>query len=111
LARTIFMGQTPSDPQLLTVAQAASLLNVSETTIRRWAADDEVPCAKLRSGGLRIPRGALLTSLQDTHDLGAELVALDKRNASVSADRVRLLLDEDEHQRSYLGQSGRTPSA
>jgi excisionase family DNA binding protein len=88
------MRQTASRPQLLTVAQAAALLNVSDKTIRRWVTDDKVPYVKLPSGGLRIPQGALLASLQGTHDLAAELAALDERNAEVTEDQVRDALDD-----------------
>jgi excisionase family DNA binding protein len=83
------MRQTAARPQLLTVAQAASLLNVSEKTVRRWASDGKVPYVKLPSGGVRIPQGALLASLEGTHDLAAEIAALDARFAAVSEDDVR----------------------
>lgn len=88
------MRQTAARPQLLTVAQAASLLNVSEKTIRRWVADDKVPYVKLPAGSLRIPQGALLASLQGTHDLAAEVAALDERFADVSEDDVRAATGE-----------------
>ena len=83
------MRQTAARPQLLTVAQAASLLNVSEKTVRRWVSDGKVPYVKLPSGGVRIPQGALLASLEGTHDLAAEIAALDARLADVSEDDVR----------------------
>jgi hypothetical protein len=47
----------------------------------------------LPSGGLRIPQGALLASLQSTHDLAAELAALDEPNADITEDEVRQALD------------------
>jgi hypothetical protein len=56
-------------PRLLTLAHAASLVNVSEKTIRRWIAGDMVPHVRLPLGGRRIPQGALLASLHRTHDL------------------------------------------
>lgn len=83
------MHQTTARPQLLTVAQAASLLNVSEKTICRWVADGKVPSVKLPSGGVCIPQGALLASLEGTHDLAVEIAALDVRFADVSEDDVR----------------------
>ncbi len=83
------MDRTASRPPLLTVFQAASLLNVSERTIRRWVAADKVPYVKLPEGAVRIPLGALLASLQGTHDLAAELAALDERFADVTEDDVR----------------------
>jgi len=84
------MRQTAARPQLLTVAQAASLLNVSEKTVRRWVSDGKVPYVKLPSGGARIPQGALLASLEGTHDLAAEIAALDARFADVSEGDVRV---------------------
>jgi excisionase family DNA binding protein len=83
------MNRTAARAQLLTVAQAASLLNVSEKTIRRWVAAGKVPYVKLPGGTLRLPQGALLASLQGTHDLAAELAALDERFADVTEDDVR----------------------
>lgn len=83
------MRQTAARPQLLTVAQAASLLNVSDKTVRRWVSAEKVPYVKLPSGGLRIPQGALYASLQGTHDLAAELAELDDRHEDVSEDAVR----------------------
>jgi hypothetical protein len=44
---------------------------------------------KLPSGGVRIPQGALLASLEGTHDLAAEIAALDARFADVCEDDVR----------------------
>lgn len=89
------MRQTTARPQLLTVAQAASLLNVSEKTIRRWVSAEKVPYVKLPSGGLRIPQGALFASLQGTHDLAAELAELDERHADVAEDAVRAAMADD----------------
>lgn len=83
------MDRTVARLQLLTVAQAASLLNVSEKTIRRWVAADKVPYVKLPAGTVRLPQGALLASLQGTHDLAAELAELDERFADVTEDDVR----------------------
>jgi excisionase family DNA binding protein len=83
------MRQTAARPQLLTVAQAAALLNVSEKTIRRWVTGGKIPYVKLPSDGVRIPQGALLASLGGTHDLAAEIAALDVRLADVSEDDVR----------------------
>ena len=89
------MRQTTARPQLLTVAQAASLLNVSEKTIRRWVSAEKVPYVKLPSGGLRIPQGPLFASLQGTHDLAGELAELDERHAGVSEDAVRAAMTDD----------------
>ena len=53
--------------QLLTVAQAAALLNVSDRTIRRWIEAKKVPYLKLPSGGYRIPQASLLASHVPEH--------------------------------------------
>jgi len=81
-----------SRPQLLTVAQAASLLKVSDRTIRRWIEAEKVPYLKLPSGGYRIPQASLLASLRGTYDLASEIAALDERFADVTEDQVRAVL-------------------
>lgn len=88
------MRRTAAAPELLTVAQAASLLKVSDKTIRRWIEAERVPYLRLPGGSYRIPQGALLASLGGTYDLAAELAELDARAAGVSEDDVRRALDE-----------------
>ena len=83
------MPTTAARPQLLTVAQAASLLNVSDRTIRRWIEAEKIPFIQLPGDGYRIPQGALLASLRGTYDLAAELRELDERYADLSEDEVR----------------------
>jgi excisionase family DNA binding protein len=90
------MRLTAARPQLLTVAQAATLLNVSERTVRRWIADERIPFLELPGGGYRIPQGALLASLRGTYDLAAELRELDARHADVREDDVRAAMTDDE---------------
>lgn len=87
------MPQIALKPKLLTVAQAAELLAVSEKTIRRWLADERVPYLKLPGGGYRIPQGALLASLAGTYDLSGELKELEARMAGVSEDDIRAALE------------------
>ncbi len=89
------MRRTAARPQLLTVAQAASLLNVSERTVRRWIEKDRIPYVELPASGFRIPQGALLASLRGNYDLGAELRTLDAKRAGLSEDEVREVLAED----------------
>ena len=84
---------TAAPPQLLTVAQAASLLNVSDRTIRRWIEAEKIPYLKLPSGGSRIPQGALLASLRGNYDLAGELRELDDRHPGLSEDEVRRLVN------------------
>lgn len=82
------MELTASRPQLLTVKQAADLLNVSDRTIRRWIEAGKVPHLKLPSGGYRIPQ----TSLRGNYDLGSELAELDERFADVTEEQVQAAL-------------------
>lgn len=83
------MPITAAPPQLLTVAQAASLLNVSDRTIRRWIEDEKIPYLELPSGGYRIPQGALLASLRGNYDLAGELRELDERHSEIPEDEIR----------------------
>lgn len=83
------MALTASKPQLISVAQAASLLNVSDRTIRRWINDEKIPFLELPGGEYRIPQGALLASLRGNYDLAGELRDIDDRNANLSEDEVR----------------------
>lgn len=63
------MAQTVAAPTLITVAQAARLLVVSEKTVRRWIDDERIPFLRLPSGGYRIPQDALLASLGGNYAL------------------------------------------
>lgn len=87
------MPQTAAAPKLLTVAQAASLLAVSEKTVRRWIDDERIPYLRLPGGGYRIPQGALLASLGGNYALGDELEEIDARMAGVTEDEVRAALE------------------
>jgi excisionase family DNA binding protein len=78
---------------VLSVARAASLLNVSEQTIRRWIETDKIPFLRLPSGAYRIPQGGLLASLEGTYDLADAIGALDEQLADVSQDDVRRAID------------------
>lgn len=89
------MRATAAPPTLLTVAQAAALLNVSDKTIRRWIDAEKIPFVELPSGGYRIPQAALLASLRGTYDLAAEIRELDERHADVTEDEIRSALSDD----------------
>lgn len=83
-------------PQLLTVSQAAALLNVSDGTVRRWIEDARIPYLELPGRGYRVPQSALLASLRDNYDLAAELGELDRGRAQTSEQDVRdALADAD----------------
>lgn len=88
------MPTTAARPQLLTVSEAATLLKVSDRTIRRWIEADKVPYLKLPSGSSRIPQGALLASLRGTYDLAKELSELDERYAGLTDEQIRTMANE-----------------
>jgi excisionase family DNA binding protein len=90
------MELTASRPQLLTVAQAAALLSVSDRTIRRWIEAEKVPYLKLPGGGYRIPQAQLLASLRGNYDLAGELAELDERFAEVTEEQIRAALANSE---------------
>lgn len=87
------MPHVAAAPKLITVAQAASLLAVSEKSIRRWIDAERIPYLKLPGGGYRIPQGALLASLGGNYALGDELEQIDAAMAGVSEDQVRAALE------------------
>jgi excisionase family DNA binding protein len=82
--------------QLLTVAQAAALLKVSDRTIRRWIEAKKVPYLKLPDGSYRLPQASLLASLNGIYDLGAECAAFDERFANVTEEQVRAAMAASE---------------
>jgi excisionase family DNA binding protein len=67
---------------LLTVAEAAALLRVSDAAIRSWIAADSIPFIQLPAVGqreqYRIPLQGLLASLEGKYDLRG---ALSEQNA------------------------------
>lgn len=83
------MATAAAEPQLLTVREAAALLNVDERTIRRWIDAESIPYTKLSGGFYRIPQGALLSSLWGNYDLAAELRELDERNVELTDEQVQ----------------------
>jgi len=89
------MATTAARPQLLTVSEAAALLNVNERTVRRWIDAESIPYLKLPGGSYRIPQGALLASLRGNYDLAAELRELDERNAELTDEQVQAALAEE----------------
>lgn len=88
------MPAVASQPVLLTVSQAASLLRVSDRTIRRWIEAERIPFLKLPSGAYRIPQGALLASLRGTYDLAGELQQLEAKHGHLAEDELAAALDE-----------------
>jgi excisionase family DNA binding protein len=88
------MPAVASRPVLLTVSQAASLLRVSDRTVRRWIEAERIPFVKLPSGAYRIPQGALLASLRGTYDLAGELQQLEAKHRDLSHEDIAEALDE-----------------
>ena len=86
------MATTAARPQLLTVSEAATLLSVSERTIRRWIDAESIPYLELPGGSYRIPQGALIASLRGNYDLAAELRGLNERHAELTDEQVQAAL-------------------
>lgn len=86
------MATAATEPQLLSVREAAALLNVDERIIRRWIDAESIPYTKLPCGFYRIPQGALLSSLRGNYELAAELRELDERNAELTDEQVQAAL-------------------
>jgi excisionase family DNA binding protein len=86
------MAIAAAEPQLLTVREAAVLLNVDERTIRRWIDSESIPYTKRPGGFYRIPQGALLSSLRGNYDLAAELRELDERNVELTDEQIQAQL-------------------
>jgi len=86
------MATAAAEPQLLTVCDAAALLNVDEQTIRRWIDAESIPYTKLPGGCYRFPQGALLSSLRRNYDLVAELRELDERYVELTDEQIQAQL-------------------
>jgi excisionase family DNA binding protein len=86
------MATAAAEPRLLTVCEAAALLNVDEQTIRRWIDAESIPYMELPGGCYRIPQGALLSSLRGNYDLADELRELDERNVELTDEQVQAQL-------------------
>jgi excisionase family DNA binding protein len=69
--------RAPGAPQLLTVAAAAELLNVSHRTVLNWIKRGDIPYIELPGGGkasYRIPMHALLATLRGNYNLADAMV-------------------------------------
>jgi excisionase family DNA binding protein len=88
------MPAVAARPVLLTVPQAASLLGVSDRTVRRWIKAERIPFLRLPAGEYRIPQGALLASLRGTYDLAGELQQLEEKHGHLAEDEIGSLLDD-----------------
>lgn len=71
--------------KLITLGEAAALLQVSIHTMGTWVRAGKVPYIVLPSGSRRIPRDALLKSLGGNYDLAS---ALSKREGRCEGDRA-----------------------
>lgn len=88
------MTTAATEPQLLTVRDAAALLSVDEQTVWRWIDADSIPYMKLPGESYRIPQGTLLFSLRGNYDLAAELRELDERNVELTEEQVQARLTD-----------------
>jgi excisionase family DNA binding protein len=86
-------GGSSTLPRLISVEEAATLLAVTDTTVRNWIKSDAIPYIELPSSGsrkrYRIPLQGLLNTLAGNYDLGADVGHL---NAVFGGER------EDVHQ-------------
>jgi len=88
-------------PRLLTTAEAATLLAVSQRTIVNWIQNESIPYLELPTKGkrkeYRIPQVALLESLSGNYDLAAELRALEEAAdaAGLSEEQVAELVTDE----------------
>jgi excisionase family DNA binding protein len=89
------MPTVAARPLLLSVPQAASLLRVSDRTVRRWIKAERIPFLRLPSGEYRIPQGALLSSLRGTYDLADELRQLEEKHGQLSEQEIATALGDD----------------
>ncbi len=68
-------------PRLISVEEAAALLDVTDTTIRNWIRKDAIPYIELPGGATRkqykIPLQGLLNTLAGNYDLASDLQHLD----------------------------------
>jgi excisionase family DNA binding protein len=86
---------TSFKPQLIKVAEAAELLNVSTSTVHNWIKSDvipyiELPKAEGQRADYRIPLKGLVASLSGNYDLSADLAELVDvaRQQGVDADAL-----------------------
>jgi excisionase family DNA binding protein len=70
--------------ELLTIPQAAALLEVDTNTMRRWVDEGTVPYIVLPSGIRRIPRTPLLASLGGNYDLAGGTAKQDEGRPDVT---------------------------
>jgi excisionase family DNA binding protein len=70
--------------ELLTIPQAAALLEVDTNTMRRWVEEGTVPYVVLPSGIRRIPRTPLLASLGGNYDLATGMAKQDEGGPDVT---------------------------
>jgi excisionase family DNA binding protein len=76
-------GGAATLPRLISVEEAATLLSVTDTTIRNWIKQDAIPYIELPGGEARqrkqyrIPLQGLLNTLAGNYDLAADLRQID----------------------------------
>lgn len=94
-----------TESDYLTVAEAAKLLKVHPTTIRRWIADGRLPVTRLGERSMRIDRTALIPvrdarqmppSFLDTHSpsLRRRLTSDEKRRGLEAIERISAMREE-----------------
>lgn len=83
---------TDFKPKLITVTEAAALLNVSTSTIHGWIDKDAIPYIELPSSGAkrtyRIPLRGLISSLSGNYNLAEELESLETAARDAGIDEA-----------------------
>lgn len=86
-------GGASTLPRLISVEEAATLLAVTDTTVRNWIKADTIPYIELPSTGTRkryrIPLQGLLNTLSGNYDLASDLEHLDAIFGGAKSDDVR----------------------
>lgn len=87
---------TSFKPQLIKVAEAAELLNVSTSTVHNWIKNGAIPYIELpktegQRTDYRIPLKGLVASLSGNYDLSADLAALAAAAAQQGVDAEALV--------------------
>jgi excisionase family DNA binding protein len=91
---------TSFKPQLIKVAEAAELLNVSTSTVHNWIKSGTIPYIELpktdgRRADYRIPLKGLVASLSGNYDLSADLAELAATAAQQGVDANALTGESD----------------
>jgi excisionase family DNA binding protein len=87
------MGRILLVNRLLTTAEVAQMLRVSQRTVNNWIRNEAIPYVALPQNGskreYRIPLNGLLNSLSGTYDLASQLDAIAEYEDQLNDARER----------------------